>query len=234
MMLKHYYSTGLLGIGFTALMASFMSGLAGNVTAFNTVWTYDIYQSYLARNRSDRHYLWVGRVATVCGILLSMAAAYLASRFDNIMDLIQLVAGFVNAPLFATFLLGMFWKRATGHGAFAGLVGGTLGAALLHGLSLAEGATAGIKGGWLAAPLHFHSAMGQNFCIATVSWTCCFALTILVSLATRRNKSDAELSGLVYSLTSRLAADREPWHRRPAVLGGIVLVAMLVLNYFFR
>ena len=234
MMLKHYYSTGLLGIGFTALMASFMSGLAGNVTAFNTVWTYDIYQSYLARNRSDRHYLWVGRVATVCGILLSMAAAYLASRYDNIMDLIQLVAGFVNAPLFATFLLGMFWKRATGHGAFAGLVGGTLGAALLHGLSLAEGATAGIKGGWLAAPLHFHSAMGQNFCIATVSWTCCFALTILVSLATRRNKSDAELSGLVYSLTSRLAADREPWHRRPAVLGGIVLVAMLVLNYVFR
>ena len=150
-LLAKYLPTGLLGIGFTALMASFMSGMAGNVTAFNTVWTYDIYQSYLAPNKSDNHYLWMGRMATVFGIIISIGCAYLASRFNNIMDMLQLVFGFVNAPLFATFLLGMFWRRATGHGAFFGLLGGTLGAAIFHGLALIQGANAGTsKGGWLA------------------------------------------------------------------------------------
>ena len=117
MMLVQYFPVGLLGLGLTALMASFMSGMAGNVTAFNTVWTYDIYQGYLAPNRSDNHYLWMGRMATIFGIVVSIAAAYVAAEFNNIMDFIQLIFGFVNAPLFATFLLGMFWKRATGHGA---------------------------------------------------------------------------------------------------------------------
>src|SRR5262245_15565715 len=130
-------------------MASFMSGMAGNVTAFNTVWTYDIYQSYIAPKKSDSHYLWMGRMATVFGILISIGCAYLASAFANIMDMLQLVFGFVNAPLFATFLLGMFWKRSTGHGAFWGLLSGTVGAAIFHGLALAEGAQPGIKGGWL-------------------------------------------------------------------------------------
>src|SRR5437667_2751927 len=108
MMLGHYFPPGLLGLGLTALMASFMSGMAGNVTAFNTVWTYDIYQSYIKKDASDAHYLWMGRATTVGGILLSMAAAYAASSFNNIMDMLQLVFAFVNAPLFATFLLGMF------------------------------------------------------------------------------------------------------------------------------
>ncbi len=125
MLLVRYFPTGMLGIGFTALMASFMSGMAGNVTAFNTVWTYDIYQSYIAPKKSDAHYLWMGRWATVAGILLSVGAAYWASKFGNIMILLQLVFSFVNAPLFATFLLGMFWRRTTGHGAFFGLLGGT-------------------------------------------------------------------------------------------------------------
>ncbi len=116
MMLIHYFPTGLLGLGLTALMASFMSGMAGNVTAFNTVWTYDIYQSYIAPNRSDRHYLWMGRMSTLFGIGISLAAAYVAAKSNNIMDVLQLVFGFVNAPLFATFMLGMFWRapRATG------------------------------------------------------------------------------------------------------------------------
>src|SRR5437016_7197283 len=122
MMLAHYFPSGMLGLGLTALMASFMSGMAGNVTAFNTVWTYDIYQSYIRRGASDSHYLWMGRMATVFGIAISVAAAYVATRFNNIMDMLQLVFAFVNAPLFATFLLGMFWKRATGHGAFVGLI----------------------------------------------------------------------------------------------------------------
>jgi len=146
-MLMHYLPTGVLGLGLTALLASFMSGMAGNVTAFNTVFTYDIYQSYIHPGASDRHYLWVGRVATIGGIVLSIAAAYAATRFNNIMDMLQLVFGFVNAPLFATFLLGMFWKRATGHGAFVGLLAGTLAAAIHHGLTLPTGATWGFKGG---------------------------------------------------------------------------------------
>ena len=105
-MLARYFPTGLLGVGFTALMASFMSVIAGKVNAFNTVWTYDIYQSYIAKDKSEHHYLWMGRWATVFGILASVGAAFLASKFNNIMDMLQLVFGFVNAPLFATFLLG--------------------------------------------------------------------------------------------------------------------------------
>src|SRR5262249_11361914 len=125
MMLGHYFPSGILGLGLTALMASFMSGMAGNVTAFNTVWTYDIYQSYIRPGRSDQQYLWMGKMATVFGIAMSVVAAYVAAKFNNIMDLLQLVFAFVNAPLFATFLLGMFWRRATGHGAFFGLLMGT-------------------------------------------------------------------------------------------------------------
>jgi SSS family solute:Na+ symporter len=223
----------LLGIGFTALMASFMSGMAGNVTAFNTVWTYDIYQSYLAPNKTDHHYLWMGRWATVFGILVSIAAAYLARQFNNIMDMLQLVFGFVNAPLFATFLLGMFWKRTTGHGAFWGLLGGTLGAAIFHGLALATGNTPGIKGGWLSPHFTFHSDMGQNFYMAIAAWTSCFVLTIIISLATARNKTDAELTGLVYSLTPKPKAEAEPWYKRPVVLGLIVLAATVALNLIF-
>ena len=121
-MLLHYFPTGILGLGLTALLASFMSGMAGNVTAFNTVWTYDLYQGYIHKGGTDRHYLAMGRWATVGGILLSMGTAYMATSFNNIMDTLQLVFSFVNAPLFATFLLGMFWKRTTGHGAFTGLL----------------------------------------------------------------------------------------------------------------
>jgi len=233
-MLARYYPTGLLGIGFTALMASFMSGMAGNVTAFNTVWTYDIYQSYIAPKRSDAHYLWMGRFATVFGIVLSIGAAFLASKFNNIMDMLQLVFGFVNAPLFATFLLGMFWKRATGHGAFFGLLCGTLFAALFHGLSLTQGDVPGIiKGGWIAPKFLFLSEMGQNFWMAIVAWTSCFALTIVISLCTRRTKTDAELTGLVYSLTPKPKSEDEPWYQRPVTLGVLVLLATLLLNIIF-
>ncbi len=126
-LMAKFYPSGLLGVGLTALMASFMSGMAGNVTAFNTVFTYDLYQSYIRRGAPDSHYLRVARLTTVGGVALSIATAYLARLFNNIMDLLQLVFSFVNAPLFATFLLGMFWKRTTGHGAFTGLAGGNHG-----------------------------------------------------------------------------------------------------------
>ena len=233
-LLAAYFPTGILGIGFTALMASFMSGMAGNVTAFNTVWTYDIYQSYLAPQRSDAHYLLMGRLATVVGILLSIGAAYFASKFNNIMDALQLVFGFVNAPLFATFLLGMFWKRATGHGAFWGLLAGTLGAWIFQGLSILEGAEPGwIKGGWIKPLFPFHSEMGQNFNIALVAWVACMAVTITVSLATPKVKSDEELKGLVYSLTPKPPSENEPWYEQPVTLGIIVLVCTVILNLIF-
>jgi SSS family solute:Na+ symporter len=233
-LMAHYLPTGLIGIGFTALMASFMSGMAGNVTAFNTVWTYDLYQSYIAPDRSDAHYLWMGRCATVVGILLSIAAAFLASQFNNIMDLLQLVFGFVNAPLFATFLLGMFWTRATGHGAFFGLLGGTVAAAIFHGLSLAGGNVAGIKGGWISPMIHLpRSDMVQNFWIAIVAWTTCFLLTIVISLATTRTKTNDQLRGLVYALTPHSTEENEPWYQRPAFLGVLVLLAVIALNLIF-
>jgi SSS family solute:Na+ symporter len=233
MMLGHYFPPGLLGLGLTALMASFMSGMAGNVTAFNTVWTYDIYQSYLKKDASDQHLLWMGRMSTIFGILISMGAAYLATRFNNIMDFLQLVFAFVNAPLFATFLLGMFWKRTTGHGAFFGLVLGTSAAALHHGLTLPRAAMAGIKGGWLGSLHTYPSEMAQNFWTAIWAWTACFVFTILISLATRKTKTDEELTGLVYSLTPKPHEEEASWFKRPAGMGAIVIALVVVLNVIF-
>jgi len=233
-LLIRYFPEGMLGLGFTALMASFMSGMAGNVSAFNTVWTYDLYQSYLAPGRSDRHYLLTGHVATVAGVGLAVGAAYVAAAFDNIMDLLQLVFGFVNAPVFATFLLGMTWKRATGHGAFWGLLGGTGCAAVFHGLSVTHGATPGIKGGWISPLWHFTSEMGQNFYMAIVAWCACAALTVVISLLTPQTKSDAELDGLTYATRSRTPQPREPWYRRPVVLGALLLLATAAINVALR
>ncbi|HEX7958493.1 MAG TPA: sodium:solute symporter family protein, partial [Terriglobales bacterium] len=231
-MLLHYFPTGILGLGLTALLASFMSGMAGNVTAFNTVWTYDIYQSYINRTASDEHYLWMGRMATIFGVALSVAAAYMATRFNNIMDMLQLVFAFVNAPLFATFLLGMFWKRTTGHGAFTGLLSGTAAAALHHGLTISAGAVPGVKGGWLTILHVYPSEMAQNFWTAIFAWTTCFLVTILVSLATRPYE-DQKLVGLVYALTKHETERERVWYQRPAVLGLIVLGATLLLNIVF-
>jgi len=233
-MLAHYLPSGLLGLGLTALMASFMSGMAGNVTAFNTVWTYDIYQSYVKPGQSDAHYLRMGHFATVFGILASVAAAYATTKFNNIMDMLQLVFAFVNAPLFATFLLGMFWRRATGHGAFFGLLIGTLAAAAHHGLVLPHGATPGLKGGFLGTVLHtYPSEMAQNFWTAIVAWTVCFTATIVISLATRPNKTDNDLKGLVYALTPKQPDHELHWYKRPATLGVVVLALTLLLNILF-
>jgi len=232
-MLLHYFPTGILGLGITALIASFMSGMAGNVTAFNTVWTYDIYQSYIRPGATDAHYLMMGRMATVFGVLLSVLAAYAATRFNNIMDMLQLVFAFVNAPLFATFLLGMFWKRTTGHGAFVGLISGTLTAALHHGLTLSAGAAPGLKGGWIGPVMHVYpSEMAQNFWTAIWAWTVCFVITIIISLLTDP-RDEKELVGLVYSLTKRPSQSHLPWYKRPAALACLVLALALALNLAF-
>src|SRR5579885_1014459 len=234
MMLVHYFPSGMLGLGLTALLASFMSGMAGNVTAFNTVWTYDIYQSYIHKGDTDHHYLQMGRAATVVGVALSVAAAYVAASFNNIMDLLQLVFAFVNAPLFATFALGMFWRRTTGHGAFVGLISGTAAAALHHGLTLPVGAAAGIKGGWLGTVLHIYpSEMAQNFWTAIWAWTICFLVTVLLSLVTQP-REEKDLVGLVYSLTDRPRDTASRWYQRPVTLGLVVLALVGLLNIIFR
>jgi SSS family solute:Na+ symporter len=228
-LVKKYCPRGLLGLALTGLLASFMSGMAGNVTAFNTIWTYDLYQAYFAPNKSDAHYAWMGRFITFAGIILSIACAYVARKYDNIMDFIQLVFSFVNAPLFGTFLLAMFWKRCTGTGAFLGLFGGIGTSVLVHGLTMAEG-----KGGWLGVDLFtFNSTMAQNFWLATFAFTACFLLTAGISLATARTKTDAELKGLVYSLTPKLKDDEKLWILRPGVLAVILLCCCAVLNWIF-
>ncbi len=232
-MLLHYFPTGMLGLGLTALLASFMSGMAGNITAFNTVWTFDIYQAYIRKDASDRHYVWMGQFATLFGTAISVGAAYVAMSWNNIMELLQLVFAFVNAPLLATFLLGMFWKRATGHGAFFGLLGGIAAAATHHGLTLPAGATPGFKGGWLEIAIHtYPSDYAQTFWTAIFAFGVCFAVTIAVSLFTRP-RTDEQLAGLVYSLTERPKEGHLAWYLRPGPLGVLVLLAVTALNIIF-
>ncbi len=232
-MLLHFFPTGILGLGLTALLASFMSGMAGNVTAFNTVWTYDIYQAYINKRGTDAHYLWMGRMATIGGVALSIGAAYAVTSFNNIMDALQLIFSLVNAPLFATFLLGMFWKRTTGHGAFTGLIAGTSAALAHHGLTLPDGAVPGLHGGWIRVVHYYPSDMAQNFWTAIFAFSVNLIVTVLVSVVTRPRK-EAELVGLVYSLTPRPVEEHLSWWQKPATLGVVVLVMLVALNLIFR
>ncbi|MGH7978966.1 MAG: sodium:solute symporter family transporter, partial [Limisphaerales bacterium] len=283
-LVQKYCPSGLLALALTALLASFMSGMAGNISAFNTVWTYDLYQTYrrvklenqrqtaaihagapreaLAvaskdaasdptavtgsavsgrgndvaappKDLSDEHYLWMGKGVTVVGTLLSIGCAYFASSYSNAMDVVQLVFSFVNAPVFATFLLGMFWKRTTGTGAFYGLIGGIVTSAIVQSLTLASGDLPGIKGGYLHVAHTYQSDMAQNFWLATFAFGACFILTVLISLATARTKSDEQLKGLVYSLTPKITDHEKHFLQRPAVLGVILLIGCIILNYIF-
>lgn len=232
-LVKKYCPPGLLGLALTALLASFMSGMAGNVTAFNTVFTYDLYQAYFAKDKSDKHYMWMGKAITVIGIVLSIACAYFAKQYNNAMDIIQLVFGFVNAPLFATFVLGMFWARTTGTGAFLGLFGGIGTSALFHSLTLAGENAPGIKGGYIGVVHTFHSEMAQNFWLAAFAFMACFILTITISLMGRRTKTDEELKGLVYSLTPKVVSEDLPFYQRPAVIGTVLIIVSIILNVIF-
>ena len=231
-MLLRFFPTGILGLGLTALLASFMSGMAGNVTAFNTVWTYDIYQAYINKRATDAHYLWMGRMATIGGIALSIAAAYAATSFNNIMDALQLVFSFVNAPLFATFLLGMFWKRTTGHGAFTGLISGTFAALLHHGLTIPADSAPGIHGGWISIVHRYPSEMAQDFWTAIFAFSVNFIVTIAVSLVTKP-REESELVGLVYSLTPKPVEHHLEWYQKPATLAATVFVMLIILNLVF-
>jgi SSS family solute:Na+ symporter len=238
MLLKHYLPAGVLGVGITALLASFMSGMAGNVSAFNTVWTYDIYQSYIRPATSDKeadakHYLRVGRLATVFGVLVSIAAAYLAGLFGNIMDFLQTIFSMINAPLFAVIFLGMFWKRTTGHGAFLGLLLGFLIALTHHGLTAPAGATTMVKGGWLGLVHTYPVEMAQNFWTAIFACASATLITVIVSLLTKRKKTDEELNGLVYSLTPPISEANIVWYKRTKTLAILVLVILVILSVLF-
>jgi len=232
-LLMKYMPVGVLGLGLTALMASFMSGMAGNVSAFNTVFTYDIYQSYIRPNKPDKHYLRVGQWTTVVGVLVSIMTAYVAKSFNNVMDFLQLIFAFVNAPLFAAFLLGMFWKRTTGHAAFWGLIGGTISAAIHHGLTLPAGASVGIKGGYFGAIHTYPSEMAQNFWTALYAFTAALIITLIVTLLTKKLKTDEELKGLVYSLTPKIKDDSKHWYQKPGFLAIIVGAMALALSILF-
>jgi SSS family solute:Na+ symporter len=214
-LLLRYYGPGLLGLGVTAMMASFMSGMAGNVTAFNAVWTFDLYQAHIAPGRGDRHYLVVSKVATVAAVVLSMGTAFIVLRFNNLMDYVQLLFSFFNAPLFATFLLGMFTRWATPAGGLAGLVAGTA-AAALHYLAYHEGA------------LRYGTEMTANFYGALAAWTTCFLVTAGVSLFTPR-KPARELEGLVYGMLGPVEQARRP----PWLFAGLILAGLVVLNVLF-
>jgi len=239
MLLKQYLPTGVLGLGITALLASFMSGMAGNVSAFNTVWTYDIYQSYIRPRTGNeeadgKHYLKVGRIATVAAILLSIASAYIASKFGNLMDFLQTIFSMINAPLFAVIFLGMFWKRTTGHAAFTGLLAGFLMALLHHGLTVPAGATTLVKGGWIANLHTYPVEMAQNFWTAIIAFTVSTFITVGLTFVTAQKKSEDELRGLVYSLTPREADDSHlPWYERPVGLAILVTVICLILTIMF-
>lgn len=218
-MLQQFYPSGLLGLGITALLASFMSGMAGNVTAFNTVFTYDIYQAHIRRNASDEHYLHVGRWITVVGIAISVGTAYIVLQFNNLMDYMQLIFSFFNAPLFGTFLLGMFWKRSTATGAFWGLLGGTI-TAMVHYFAT--------KAGWISYP----SDMTTNFYGAIYAFFACMALTWIISMVTAA-PDEKDLVGLVYAVSPRPPSESLPWHKRPLTWGVIVLVFVAGLNWWF-
>ena len=238
MLLKQYLPAGVLGLGITALLASFMSGMAGNVSAFNTVWTYDIYQSYIrppSGNKAvdDQHYLGVGRVATVFGVIVSIAAAYLASLFGNIMDFLQTIFSMINAPLFAVIFLGMFWKRTTGHAAFTGLLAGFLVALIHHGITFPEGADTLVKGGWICKYHAYPVEMAQNFWTAIYAFATSAIVTVVLSFVTAQRKSEDELKGLVYSLTPRHVETDVAWYQRSSTLAILVLIIAVILSVIF-
>src|SRR5512137_1014829 len=208
LLMKHYLPNGILGLAITALLASFMSGMAGNVTAFNTIWTYDIYGSYIRKGKPDAHYLKMGKYATVVGIAVSVGTAYIAQSFPNLMDYMQLIFSFFNAPLFATFLLGMFWRGATGWGGFWGLLLGILAAAFHYAL-------------YRFGVVHYHSEMAANFYQAWWAWLVDFVVTIGVSLFTAK-RDPKDLVGLVFGLTPK-PKTHPRWYARPAVWGTLAV-----------
>jgi len=227
LMLARYCGPGLLGLGITALIAGFMSGMAGNVSAFSTVWTYDLYRSFLRKNASDNHYVKMGRWCTILGVLISIGTAYLVMQFASIMDYVQALFSFFIAPLFGTVVLGMLWKRASPAGGFWGLLCGTVSSISMWALVRANPhMLAYIALSSNAKP------MAENMYRALWSWIVCATVTIVVSLLTRP-KPVEELTGLVYGCTELPSEGHLPVWKRPIFWAAISLALFLVLQYIF-
>ena len=227
LLIKRYYPTGLVGLGVTALLAGFMAGQAGNISAFNTVWTYDIYKSVLNKNASDSHLLWMGRASTIVGVIISLGTAYWAKSFPSIMDYMQAIFSWVNAPLFATMLLGMFIWWITPNGAFWGLVVGMLSSFFMW---------MGVKFHWFSESIitmsSVQSDMAANFWRAWWAWLICFVLTIGISLFTKK-KPKEELVGLVKGLTNEKHDAHLPFAKRPEFVAIISIIVLVILNILF-
>jgi SSS family solute:Na+ symporter len=229
-LMRDLLPNGLLGLAIAGLLAAFMAGMAANISAFNTVFSYDLWQTYVVKERDDGYYLGVGRLATIGATVIAIFTAGLASNFQNIMDYLQVLFGFFNAPLFATFILGMFWKRMTPTAGWMGLVAGTLSAVAVA--FLTEDAFGSLSTGVI--PL---SGQGAAFLAASVAFVVDIVLSIAVSLVTKP-RDPAELKGLVYSETPRedLVDPDEasyPWYRRTMPLAGLALGMVVVLNIIF-
>jgi SSS family solute:Na+ symporter len=218
---------GMLGLAIAGLLASFMAGMAANISAFNTVFSYDLWQTYVVKDREDDYYTRTGRLATVGATLIAIGTASFAASYSNIMDYLQTLFGFFNAPLFATFILGMFWRRMTAHAGWSGLVAGTVGAVVVGILS--EDALGSLSTG--ALPL---SGQGASFVAAGVAFVVDVLVSVAVSTVTQP-KPDRDLEGLVYSRTRRREPDLEQlaWYQQPRTLAGIGLVLVIALNVAF-
>jgi SSS family solute:Na+ symporter len=227
LMLARYCGPGLLGLGITALVAGFMSGMAGNVSAFATVWTYDIYRPLVKKEKPDAHYVSIGRWCTLIGVLVSIGTAYLVMSFQSIMDYVQALFSFFIAPLFGTVILGMLWKRATAAGGLWGLLAGTVGSI---------GMWAWVKIDPTALKIIALSPeakdMAENMYRALWSWIICVVVTVAVSLVTKP-KSDAELKGLVMGCTEIPSESGLSLIQRPIFWAGLVGVVFVVLQYLF-
>jgi SSS family solute:Na+ symporter len=227
LMLARYCGPGLLGLGITALMAGFMSGMAGEISAFTTVWTYDIYRSYIHKDAADHHYVTMGRICTILGVLISIGTAYLVMEFKSIMDYVQALFSFFVAPLFGTVLIGMLWKRATPAGGFWGLLAGTLSSIGMWALVKLDPS----KLAWIALSPHAKD-MAENMYRALWSWVICVAVTVVVSLLTRP-KPVEELNGLVYGCTELPSEGHLPLWKRPIFYGGVSVALFVILQIIF-
>lgn len=225
LLMRDLLPNGLLGVAIAGLLASFMAGMAANISAFNTVISYDIWQQYVVKDREDDYYLKFGRIATVVATLIAVFTALIARNFGNVMDYLQTLFGFFNAPLFATFILGMFWKRMTPHAGWSGLVSGTAAAVIFWALSLGSDPIVNLPG------------QGTAFVAATLAFVTDILVSLIVSSFTKP-KPDEELVGFVKSVTpkSHFADDTEaalPWYRRTVPLGMLCLAMVITLNVIF-
>jgi len=227
LMLARYCGPGLMGLGITALVAGFMAGMAGNVSAFATVWTYDLYRPFIKKDAPDSHYVSMGRWCTLIGVFVSIGTAYLAMGFASIMDYVQALFGFFIAPLFGTVLLGMLWKRVTPVAGFLGLLAGTT-------TSISIFFAMKFNPKWIAVFALSPDAKGLAQDMYQSLWSCvtCVIVTVLVTLVTKP-KPDSELHGLVYSLTDVAHEQHTSLLHRPVFWGAVALATLIALQIIF-